>query len=188
MLQACWQSNTLHWIKYKLPFSYVKYVYSLQDVNKGPCNSQWIVPFKLSIRFLVQSLCHVQLFAILWTAARKASLSFTISWSLFNLMSIGSVVPSDHHIFCHPLLLLPSIFPSMCVFSNELSKGFGASASATVLPMNILGWFPLALTGLISLLSKRHKSLLQHYSSKASILWHSAFLTVQLFTSMDNYW
>ena len=92
-----------------------------------------------------------------WTAARQGSLSFTISWSLLNLMSIESVMPSNHHIFCHPLLLLPSIFPSIRVFSNESAlpirlSSIGASASASVLPMNIRGWFPLGLTALNSLL------------------------------------
>ena len=66
---------------------------------------------------LVQSLSHVRLFAIPWTAAHQASLSFTISWSLLKFMSIESVMPSNHHILCHPLLLLPSIFSSIRVFS-----------------------------------------------------------------------
>ena len=82
---------------------------------------------KLSLQLLenyflvivVQSLSHVQLFATLWTAAGQTSPSFTISWSLFKLMSIESGMPSNHLILCHPLLLLPSIFPSFRVFSNE---------------------------------------------------------------------
>ena len=69
----------------------------------------------------VQSLSHVQLFAIPWTAARQASLSITNSWSLPKLMSIDLVMPSNHLILCHPLPLLPSIFPSIRVFSNESS-------------------------------------------------------------------
>ena len=68
---------------------------------------------------VVQLLSHVQFFVIPWTAARQASLSFTISLTLFKLMSIESVMPSNHLIFCHPLLPLPSIFPSMRAFSNE---------------------------------------------------------------------
>ena len=67
----------------------------------------------------VQSLCCVRLFATPWTAARQASLSITNSWSLLKLMSIASVMPSNHLILCHPLLLLPSLFPSIMVFSNE---------------------------------------------------------------------
>ena len=67
----------------------------------------------------VQLLSHVQLFATPWTAARQASLSITNSWSLLRLMSIESVMPSNHLILCHPLLLLPSIFPSIRIFSNE---------------------------------------------------------------------
>ena len=68
---------------------------------------------------VVQSLSHVQLFATLWTAARQASLSFTNSQSLLKLMSIELLMPSNHLILCHPLLLLHSIFPSITVFSNE---------------------------------------------------------------------
>src|SRR5574341_1420603 len=68
---------------------------------------------------VLQSLSRVRLFATLWTAAHQASLSFTISWSLLKLMSIESVMTSNHLIFCHPLLLTPSIFLSIRVFSNE---------------------------------------------------------------------
>ena len=94
-----------------------------------------------------------------WTAARPASLSFTISWSFLKLISIELVMPSNRLILYHPLLLLPSVFPSIRVFSSEsaLTSGgqsIGASASVLVLPVNIQGWFPLGLTGLISLLSK----------------------------------
>ena len=94
---------------------------------------------------------------ILVTAACQVSPSSTISWSLLEFMSTESVMLSNHVILYCPLLLLPSIFPSIRVFSNELvfpSNGQNAGASASVLPMNIQGWFPLGLTGLISLLSK----------------------------------
>ena len=70
---------------------------------------------------VVRSLSRVQLFVALWTVALQASLSFIISWSLLKLMSIESLMPSNHLILCHPLLLLPSIFPSIRVFSNELA-------------------------------------------------------------------
>ena len=103
----------------------------------------------------------------------------------FKFTSTELVMLSNHLILCRPLLLLSSVFPHVVVFSNEslfVSDGqsIGASASATVLPMNIQGWFPLGLTGWISLQSKTLKSLLQHCSSKVSILWRSAFLMVQL--------
>ena len=75
----------------------------------------------LSIFVVVQSLNHVQLFATPWTAARQASLSITITLSLLTLMSTESVMTSNHLILCHPLLLLPSIFPSIGAFSNELA-------------------------------------------------------------------
>ena len=94
------------------------------------------------------------------TASRQASLSITNSHSLLKLMSIELVMPSNHLILCRPFLLLPSIFPSIRVFSNELAlitsagQSIEASALASVLPMNIQDWFPLGLTGWISLQSK----------------------------------
>ena len=93
------------------------------------------------------------------TAARQTVLSFTISWGLFKLTSTESVMPSNHLILCHPSLFLASIFPSIRVFSNESTlassgQGIGVSTLASVLPMNIQGWFPLGFTGLIYLQSK----------------------------------
>ena len=106
----------------------------------------------------VQFLSRVWLFATPWTAACQASLSITNSQSLLKLMSIESVTPSNHLILCCPLLLLPSIFPSIGVFSNEsVSPGgqsTGVSVSASVLPMNSQDWSPLGWTGWISLQSK----------------------------------
>ena len=120
------------------------------------------------------------------TAARKSSLSFTISWSLLKLMSIESLMPSNHLILCCPLLLLPSIFPSIRVFSNESALHIRwpkySSFSLSISPSNEhsglisfrMDWLdPLAVQGTL-------KSLLQHHSSKASILWRSAFFIVQL--------
>ena len=100
------------------------------------------------------------LFTTPWTAAPQAFLSLTISRSLPKFVSIESVMPSNHFILCHPLLLLSSIFPSIRVFSSESAvpsggQSIGASASASVFPKSIQGQFPLRLTGLISLLSKR---------------------------------
>ena len=93
-----------------------------------------------------------------WTAARQASLSITNSRSLPKLMSIELVVPSNHLIFCRPPLLLPSIFPSIRVFSNELfpsgGQSIGISASTSALPMNTQDWSPLGWTCWISLQSK----------------------------------
>ena len=92
-----------------------------------------------------------------WTAAHQASLSITNSWSLLKLMFIESVMPSNHLILCHPLLLLLSIFSNIRVFSNESTLRIrwpNIGASALILPMNIQDWFPLWLTGLISLHSK----------------------------------
>ena len=121
-----------------------------------------------------------------WTAARQASLSFTISWNLLNLMSTESVMPSNHLILCHPLLLLPSIFPSIRVFSNEpalcirwpeywsFSFSISPSSEYSGLISFRMDWLDLlAVQGTL-------KSLLQHRSLKASILRCSAFFMVQL--------
>ena len=107
----------------------------------------------------VQSLSLVRLFATPWIAARQASLSITNFRSLPKLMSIESVMPSNHLILCRPLLLLPSIFPSIRVFSNESVlhitwPNIWVSTSTSVLPMNTQDWFPLELIGWISLQSK----------------------------------
>ena len=109
--------------------------------------------------FVVVLLSHVWLFVTPWAAECQAFLFFTISWSLFKPMSIESVMPSNHLILCSPLLLLPSSFPASgsflmrWVFTSG-GQRIGASASASVLPKNVQGWFPLGLTGLISLQSK----------------------------------
>ena len=130
-------------------------------------NSNVIVLAKhLEITFLdllpvvaVQSLSRVQVFGIPRTAARQASLSFTISWTVLKLMSVETVMPSNHLILCCTLLLLPSILPSIRVFSNESvlctgGQSIGVSPSASVLPMNIQDRSPLGWTGWISLQSK----------------------------------
>ena len=129
----------------------------------------------------VQSLSHVRLLVTPWMAACQASLSITNSQSLLRLISIESVMPSNHLILCHPLLLLISVFPSIKVFSNESAlrsgdQSTGTSTSASVLQVNTQGWFPL---GLSFLLSKGLLSLLQH-SSKVSVLLCSAFFMVRL--------
>ena len=138
---------------------------------------------------VVQSLSHVPLFATPWTAAHQASLSFTISWSLLKLMSIESVMPSNHLILCHPLLFLPSIFPSIRVFFNESalcirwpkywSFTFSINPSGCIfsdysgLISFRIDWFDLfVVQGIL-------KGLLQHDSWKASILRHSVFFKVQ---------
>ena len=122
------------------------------------CAMKWI-SYSVSS---VQSLNCVQLFVTPGTAACQASLSIANSQSLLKFMSIELVMASNHLILCHSLLFLPSIFPSIRVFSNESSQFFasggqsiGVSASASVLPMNTQDWFSLGLTGLISLQSKR---------------------------------
>ena len=130
--------------------------------------------------FIVQSLSHVRLFVTPWTAACQASLSFTISQSLLKLMSIESVMPSNHLILCHSLLLLPSIFPRIKVFSNEYFFTSGGqsigSFSFSISPSNEHSGLISFRMDLLDLLVVQGtlKSLLQHHSSKASILGCSA--------------
>ena len=134
----------------------------------------------------VQLFSCVRLFATPWTAACQASRSITNSQSLLKLMSFESVMPSNHLILCHPLLILPSIFPSIRVFLNEsvlhirwpkywsLSFSISPSSEYSGLISFRMDWLDLlAVQGTL-------KSLLQHHSSKASILRHSAFFMVQL--------
>ena len=134
----------------------------------------------------VQSLSRVWLFATPWIAARQASLSITSSRSSPRLMSIESVMPSSHLILCHPLLLLPPVPSSIRVFSNESTLRMRWpkywSFSFSIIPSKeILGLISLRMNWLDLLaVQGTLKSLLQHHSSKASILWHSAFFTVQL--------
>ena len=134
----------------------------------------------------VQWLSHVQLFVTPWTAARQASLSITNSRSLLKLMSIASMMPSNHLIFCCPLLLPPSVFPSIRVFSNESALHIRWpkywSFSFSISPSNEYSGLVSFRMDLLDLLAVQGtlKSLLQHHSSKASIIWHSAFFIVQL--------
>ena len=139
-----------------------------------------------AISQLVQLLSHVPLFVTPWTAALQASLSITNSQRLLKLRSIESVMPSNHLIFCHPLLLQPSIFPSIRVFSNELVLHIRWpkywSFSFSISPSNEYSWLISFRIHWFDLLAVQGtlKSLLQHHNSKASILWHSAFFMVQL--------
>ena len=144
------------------------------------------LPGTLDLHSSVQMLSRVRLFATPGTAARQASLSIANSWTLLKLISIESVMPSHQLILCHPLLLLPSIFPSIRVFSNEsvlcirwpkywnFSFGISPSNEYSGLISFRMNWLNLlAVQGTF-------KSLLQHHSSKASILQCSAFFIVQL--------
>ena len=137
--------------------------------------------------FFVQLLCCVQLFVTPWTATRQASLSFTISWNLPKLMSIELVMSSNHLILYHPLLLLPSIFPIMWVFSSEsalcirwskcwsFSLSISPSSEYSGLISFRIDWLDLLAV------QRTLKSLLQHHSSKTSMLLQcSAFFVVQL--------
>ena len=125
----------------------------------------------------VQSLSRLWLFATPWTVARQVSLSLTISWSLLRLMSIEVVMPSNHLILCPPLLLPPSIFPSIRVFSNE-----------SVLPMNIQDWFPLGWTGWISLHPRDAQESFPTPQFKSINSLALSFLYSPTLTSIHDYW
>ena len=146
----------------------------------------WSMTNYTSVNQSVQSLSGVQLFVTPWTAACQASLSITNSWNLPKGTSIKLVIPSNHLILCHHLCILPSIFPSIGVFSSEsvlcIRWPKCWSFSFSIIPSKEhpelisfrMDWLDLpAVQGTL-------KSLLQHHSSKASILRHSAFFTVQL--------
>ena len=176
------------------------YILALEACSPETFTSYFILPFtylfkhNVHLRTMskyhqfssVQSLNHVVLFVTPWITARQASLSITSSRSLPKLMSIELVMPSSHLIFGHALLLLPSIPPSIRAFFNEstlrmrwpkywsFSFSISPSNEHTGLISFRMHWLDLlAVQGTL-------KSLLQHHSSKASILWRSAFLTVQL--------
>ena len=147
------------------------------------CADQYILDVAVSV--VAQSPSHVQLFVTPWTAVHQVSLSFTISWNLLKLVFFGSVMPSNHLILCHSLLLLPSIFSCIRDFSNELalcikwpkywsfSFSISPSSESSGLISFRMDWFDLAVQGTL-------KSLLQHHSSKTSVIWCSAFFMVQL--------
>ena len=157
---------------------------------------KWHQNARLTLLYLVvaQLLIHIWLFVAPWAAAHQVLMSFIISRSLLKLMSIESVMPSNPLVLCHPLLLLPLIFPSIRVFSNELalcikwlkywsfSSSIGPSNEYSGLISFRVHWLDLlTIQGTL-------KSLIQHHSSKASILQHSAYFMVQPSTSIHDYW
>ena len=145
------------------------------ESNESSAISSLYGPTLTTIHVVFQSLSHIQLFATPWTIACQASLSFTVSQSLLRFMSIELVMPSNHLILCRPLLLLPSVFPRIRVFSSELtlpirwpkywSFSFSISPSNSRLIFFKNDWFDLLAV------QETLKSLLQHHSLKASILW-----------------
>ena len=163
----------------------------LADLHLLPFFSNFLVhisPRTVVIRWL----SYVQLFRTPWIAARQASRSFTISWSLLKLMSIELVMPSNHLILCRPFLLLPSVFPSISLFpTTQLFASGGqtiaASASASVLPMNIQDWFRLQLIVWISLQPKGLSRVFcnttvqkrQFFSAQPS-LWSNSYIRTWL--------
>ena len=140
----------------------------------------------------VQLLSHVWLFAIPWIVACQASLSFTVSWSLLKFMSIELVMPNNHPILCHPLLLLPSVIPSIRVFSRDLAlhnKALQWSFSLSISPFNeysVLISFRIDRFDLLAA-QRIFNSILQHYSLKTNSLAFS-LLHGPALTPIHNYW
>ena len=136
----------------------------------------------------VQSLSHVRLFLTSWTAACQASLSITHSRSLSKLTSIESVMTSNHLILCRPLLLRPSVFPNIRVFSNESAlqirwPKYWSFSFTSVLPMNTQDWVPLGCTGWTSLQSEGLSRVFSNTTVQRINFWRSAFFT---FTSIHD--
>ena len=169
-------------------FEWIFYLRMITNVSFGDLENigSWVMQTSQMLVVVVQSLSDVQFFVTPWIAACQASPSITISPSLLKLMSIESVMPFNHLILCHPLLLLPSVLPSIRVFSSESalhirwpkywSFSFSASPYNEYSGLNSfrIDWLDLlAVQGTL-------KSLLQHHILKASILQHSAFFMAQL--------
>ena len=192
-LQRIWgHCNVLTWLGWiyfldffflRLPFRWPQRTFS-HEIQKTKVKHQqfcfWLLEVwgKSFYQFSQFSCSDMSHFATLWSAAFQASLSITNSQSLLKLMSIELVMPSNHLILCCPLLLLPSIFPNVRVFSKESVfcirwLKYWVSASASVLAMNIQDWFPLGLTGWISLQSKGLSSVF----SNTTIQKHQFFNT-----------
>ena len=167
-------------------------IFLTQESNQGLLHCRQIL-YQLSYQgsptwsiSSVQSLTGVRLFTTPWSAARQTSLSIINSWSLLKLMSTESLMPSNHLILCYPLLLLPSIFPSIRVFSDESALCIRWSKywsfSFNISPSNEPSWLISFRMDWLDLLVVQGtlKSLFQHHSSKASILQCSAFFILQL--------
>ena len=140
---------------------------------------------------LVESLSCVWLFVTPWTAEHQVSLSFTVSWSLLRFMSTELVMLSNHLVLCYPLLLLPSVFPSIRVFSKESAlciKGPSIVASASVLPVNIQSWFPLnwLILSPCSPRDSQESSPAAQFNSINSLAL--SFLHSLTLTSIHDYW
>ena len=154
----------------------------MQSTSMPELGCSWVLEI-----VVFQSLGLIQLFVTPWTAARQAPLAFTISQSLIRSMSTELVMLSSHFILCQPFQLLPSIVPSIRVFSNELALcimwpkywSFSVSASPSNGYSGLIS-FRIDCFDLLAVVQGTLKNLLQHHSLKASILWHSAFSMVQL--------
>ena len=177
--------NQLYIYKYALCFRFFSHIVHYRILSKIPCAIEQVVINSFKYQS-VQLLSRVQLFVTPWIAARQASLSITNSRSSLQLTSIKSVMPSSHLILCRPLLLLPPIPPSIRIFSNESTLhmrwpkywSFSFSISPSSEHPGLLS-FRMDWLDLLAV-QRTLKSLLQHHSSKASILRCSAFFIVQL--------
>ena len=164
------------WFRYThtQTYMYILFQYGLlQDIEYRSLGYAVVVQF-----LVAQSLSHVWLIVTPCTEAHQAPPSSTIFWSLPKFRSIESVMLSNPSLFCLQSFPASGYFPISQLFPMD-GQSIGTSASATNLPMNIQGWFPLGLAGLI-LLQSKELSVIQRHNSKASILWFSTFLIIQL--------
>ena len=162
---ACWCISRTNWNTHT-------HTHTHTQTNKLKNPNRSMIVLLLFWQFVVQSLSHVRLFATPRTAACQASLSLAVSQSLLKLMSIQLIMTSNHLTVCCPLLHCLQSFPVSGSFPMSwlfVSGGQSIGASASVLPMNIQGWFPLRSTGLISLMFKGFSSLLHYHNLKASV-------------------
>ena len=176
--------------------SYTCNVHFINLLCKFPWISFQVFIIMLKVCFSVVQFSHSVMsdFVSPWTTAWQASLSITNSWSLLKLMSIKSAMPFSHLILCRPLHLLPSVFPSIRVFSSEsvlcIRWPKHWSFNFSMSPSNEYSEMISFMTDWLDLLAVQGtlKSLLQHHNLKATILWRSAFFMVQLSHPYNNYW
>ena len=199
VLAAVWSSiasvmtsQTVYFLLELSTLYFRAFVFMIQSTQSTPNKESKSFSYKIWISS-VQSLSRVRLFATPWIAARQASLSSTNSWSSLRLMSIESVIPSSHLILCHPLLLLPTIPPSIRVFSNESTLHMRWpkywSFSFSIIPSKeIPGLISFRMDWLDLLAVQGTLKSLQHHSPKASILSSLSLLHSPTLTSIHDHW
>ena len=191
MLQLNWDFLHCQWILYQLSYQGSPCEATVPSNLSSPsCWCYWIMKYFVVVVLL---LSHFWFFATPWTVAHQASLSFTIFHSLLKLVSIESVMPSNHLTLCHPLFLALSLPQHQGLFqwvssSHQVGPSIGVSTSGSVLPMNIQDWFPWRLTGLISLQSKGLSRVFSNTTVRNINSFALSFLYGSTLTSYIHTW